>query len=151
MVPSRSCSCVSLSFSTVSWNSSCYRSQNVCVLEGGTFPHSIKPRLLSSLPKTSLRLLFSLIPCRHRKDQRSTDTSWCSLHASQMLLKWGQGTCTVTCITVLHCTRLIGMHRFQGVNILCWFVLWLLFVLPIGAADHTWNQFLFSAFPLVFA
>lgn len=38
----------------------------------------------------------------------------------------------------------LGMHRFVLGSLPCWFVLWFLFVLPIGAAEQTWSQILFS-------
>lgn len=58
------------------------------------------------------------------------------------------GTCTVTCISyyidVRNAQRCLGMHRFVLGYLPRWFVLWFLFVLPIGAAEQTWSQILFS-------
>lgn len=49
-------------------------------------------------------------------------------------------------ITLMFCNaqRWIGIHRFVLGYLPYWFVLWLMFVLPIGAAEQTWSQILFS-------
>lgn len=50
----------------------------------------------------------------------------------------------LTTLTFCNAQRWIGIHWFVLGFLSDWFVLWFLFVLPIGAAEQTWSQILFS-------